>query len=212
MITGNTMDTINDTQQEEESLVKALHRGDRYACNDLVETFSNKIYNVALRLTGNPSEAEEVLQETFINACKAAENFEGRSSLGTWLYRIATNNGLMRMRRRKLPTVPLDAPDDDELLNFKPQLLQSWDWNPENAALSDELRGAMDKAIESLPDTLQTAFVLRDLEGLSTQEAADALGISTSNLKVRLHRARFMLREQLAAYFNEHNGQQATAQ
>ena len=190
--------------REEKLLVEALHRGDRYACNDLVETYSGKIYNVALRLTNNPVEAEDVLQETFINACKAAGDFEGRSSLGTWLYRIATNNGLMHIRRRQAPTVPLDAPTNNEALNFKPQLLQSWDWNPETEALSDELRQVMDKAVESLPDTLQAAFVLRDLEGLSTQEAADTLGISTSNLKVRLHRARFMLREQLAAYFNEH--------
>ena len=196
-------------KQEEKSLVEALHRGDRYACNDLVELYSSKIYNVALRLTNNPVEAEDVLQETFINACKAAEDFEGRSSLGTWLYRIATNNGLMRMRRRQAPTVPLDAPTNDEALNFKPQLLQSWDWNPETEALSDELRQVMDNAVESLPDTLRAAFVLRDLEGLSTQEAADTLGISISNLKVRLHRARFMLREQLAAYFSEQNAKEA---
>ena len=195
--------------REEKLLVEALHRGDRYACNDLVETYSGKIYNVALRLTNNPVEAEDVLQETFINACKAAGDFEGRSSLGTWLYRIATNNGLMHIRRRQAPTVPLDAPTNNEALNFKPQLLQSWDWNPETEALSDELRQVMDKAVESLPDTLQAAFVLRDLEGLSTQEAADTLGISTSNLKVRLHRARFMLREQLAVYFSEQSAKEA---
>lgn len=190
---------------EEQALVKALHRGDRYACNDLVERYSSKIYNVALKLTGHPAEAEEVLQETFINACRGAENFEGRSSLGTWLYRIATNNGLMRLRRREAPTVPLDPlPDGEVEGEFWPQQLQDWNWEPEALALTDELRQAMDEAVETLPDSLRAVFVLRDLEGLSTHEAAEALGITPSNLKVRLHRARLMLREQLMGYFTEH--------
>ena len=190
---------------EEQALVKALHRGDRYACNDLVERYSSRIYNVALKLTGHPVEAEEVLQETFINACRGAENFEGRSSLGTWLYRIATNNGLMRLRRREALTVPLDpSPDGEAEGEFWPQQLQDWNWEPESVALSDELHQAMDKAVETLPDSLRAAFVLRDLEGLSTHEAAEVLGITPSNLKVRLHRARLMLREQLMSYFTEH--------
>jgi RNA polymerase sigma-70 factor (ECF subfamily) len=190
--------------EEEKTLIRALHRGDRYACNDLVERYSGRIYNVALKLTGHPIEAEEVLQETFINACRGAGDFEGRSSLGTWLYRIATNNGLMRRRRREAPTVPLDTPPEaEERGEFWPQQLHDWHWEPESVALTDELRGAMDEAVERLPDPLRAAFVLRDLEGLSTKEAAEVLDISPSNLKVRLHRARLMLRDQLAAYFSE---------
>lgn len=189
--------------QEEKLLVQALHRGDKYACNDLVEKYSSKIYNVALRLTGHPTEAEEVLQETLINACKGAEAFRGHASLGTWLYRIAANNGLMRLRRKTAPVVSLD--DDTKTGNgeFWPNQLQDWDWNPESVTLDDELRRVMDEAVDQLPDTLRAAFVLRDLEGLSTKEAAAALDITPSNLKVRLHRARFMLREQLALYFND---------
>lgn len=193
--------------QAEKELVQALHRGDRYACNDLVEQYSSKIYNVALRLTGQPAEAEEILQETFINACRGAENFEGRSSLSTWLYRIATNNGLMRLRRKETPTVPLDpTPEEEAQGEFWPRQIQDWAWEPEKIALTGELRQAMDAAVQSLPESLRTVFVLRDLEGLSTQEAAESLGISASNLKVRLHRARLMLREQLAGYFYEPNG------
>ena len=117
--------------QEEKELVKSLHRGDRYACNDLVEQFGSKIYNVALRLTDHPNEAEEILQETFIKACKGVEDFEGRSSLGTWLYRIATNNSLMHRRRRQTPTVPIDTLADDEETEFRPQQLHDWHWEPE---------------------------------------------------------------------------------
>ncbi len=195
---------------DEQTLIQALQRGERYACNDLVERYSSKIYNVALRLTGHPIEAEEVLQETFINACRGAEAFEGRSSLDTWLYRIATNNGLMRLRRRKAPTVPLDPlPETEDQGEFWPRQLANWDWEPESVALTDELRQAMDKAVSTLPEPLRAAFILRDLEGLSTQEAAEALDISPSNLKVRLHRARLLLREHLSAYFQENpNGKE----
>lgn len=188
---------------DEKSLVEALHRGERYACDDLVEQYTGKIYNVALRLTGHPTEAEEVLQETFINACRGVESFEGRSSLSTWLYRIATNNGLMRRRKREMPTVPLDvAPEEDEA-EFWPGQLEDWDWNPESITLTDELRRVMDEAVNDLPDTLRSVFVLRDLEGLSTKETAEALDISQGSVKVRLHRARLMLREYLAAYFHQ---------
>jgi RNA polymerase sigma-70 factor (ECF subfamily) len=189
--------------QDEKTLVNALQQGDQYACNDLVERYSGKIYNVALRLTGHPMEAEEVLQETFINACQGVENFEQRSSLGTWLYRIATNNGLMRLRRRKKPTVPLNGSPDQEEGHFWPRHLEDWEWEPESLTLNDELQHVMDDAVAALPETLQAAFILRDLEGFSTKQTAEILDISPNNVKVRLHRARLMLREQLAAYFDE---------
>ncbi|RME79100.1 MAG: sigma-70 family RNA polymerase sigma factor [Chloroflexi bacterium] len=197
--------------QEEQALVQALHRGDRYACQELVEKYAGKIYNVALRLTGHPQEAEEVLQETFINACQGVEKFEGRSSLGTWLYRIAANNGLMRLRKKEAPTVPLEtAPDPDVPTEFWPRQLQDWAWEPEQVALTDELRQVMEEAVQKLPEPLRMAFILRDIEGLSTREAAEALEISPGNLKVRLHRARLLLREELASYFHDHpNGGQS---
>jgi len=190
--------------QEEKSLVEALHRGDRYACDDLVQQFSGKIYNVALRLTGQPTEAEEVMQETFINACRGVEAFEGRSSLSTWLYRIATNNGLMRRRRKETPVVSLDtSPSEEDTAEFWPRHHENWDWNPETITLSGELQQVMDQAVDELPEQLRSVFVLRDLEGMSTQETAEVLDISPSNAKVRLHRARLMLREYLASYFSE---------
>lgn len=189
--------------QEEKSLVESLRRGDRYACDDMVERFAQRLFNVALRLTGQPQEAEDILQETLIKACRGVQDFEGRSSLGTWLYRIATNNSLMHLRRRKAPAVSLDTPPEN-FEEFKPRQLHDWEWEPETLVLTGELRQAMDEAVNGLPDTLRAAFVLRDLEGLSTKEAADALAISESNLKVRLHRARLQLRETLATYFQQH--------
>ncbi len=189
--------------QDEKTLVESLHRGDRYACNDLVQQFSNRIYNVALHLTNHPNEAEEILQETFINACRGVESFEGRSSLGTWLYKIATNNSLMHLRRRQNSTVSIDTFSEDKDGELQPRQLHDWHWEPEAVALTDELNQVMDKAVAALPNTLRTAFILRDLEGLSTKEAAEALSISPANLKVRLHRARLLLREHVATYFSE---------
>ena len=191
---------------EEQALIEALRRGDQRACHDLVQRYAHRVYNVALRLTGHPDEAEDVLQETFINACRNATRFEGRSSLSTWLYRIATNNGLMRLRRRQPPTVPLEVSVEDEALDFRPRQLHDWRWDPETVVLTEELRQVMEAAIASLPETLRAAFVLRDLEDLSTREAAEVLGISPGALKVRLHRARLLLREQLAAYFKGQPG------
>jgi RNA polymerase sigma-70 factor (ECF subfamily) len=189
--------------QEEQLLLEALHRGEPRACDDLIQRYSSQIYNVALRLTSQPEEAEDVLQETFINACRGAESFEGRSSLGTWLYRIATNTGLMRLRRRKLDTIPLEPSPGEDLQEFWPHQFQDWSWNPESMVITEELHQTMDQAIDTLPPSLRAVFVLRDLEGLSTHEAAEVLGLSPGNVKVRLHRARLMLREYLAAYFDE---------
>ncbi len=194
---------IPTMNEEEQTLLQALHRGERRACDDLVERYSRQVYNIALRLTNRPEEAEDVLQETFINACRGAENFEGRSSLGTWLYRIATNNGLMHLRRRQLDIVPLEPGPEETEEEFWPVHFHDWSRNPESLVMTAELRRVMAEAVELLPPTLRAAFVLRDLEGLSTQEAAESLGLTPGNLKVRLHRARLMLREQLAAYFDD---------
>ena len=183
-------------------LVRPLQQGDKDACRQLIDRYSNKSYGVALRLMKEPMEAEEVLQETFIAACNAVEEFEGRSSLGTWLYRIATNNSLMRLRSQPEGVVSLD-PSIEPDMTLLPQQLNAWPEEPEQVALDQELRRVMEAAVEELSASLRAAFVLRDLQGLSTAEAAEALGISESAVKVRLHRARLELRETLAAYFNQ---------
>lgn len=192
-------------RHDEQELIAALQSSDRAvvaaACAELVQTYSPRIYRMALKLMGTPEEAEEVLQETFISACQHIGQFAGRSALGTWLYRIGTNVGLMRLRRRRPEAISIDAPmetDDREIL---PQQLVEWRWQPEEIVLSQELRQALDQAVAELPETLRAAFILRDIEGLSTAETAEALGISVAAAKVRLHRARLQLRESLSRYF-----------
>ncbi len=190
-------------KDDELKLIRALQQGDRTACSDLVERYAGQVYGVALRLTRHPNEAEEVLQETFIAACRGVEDFQARSSLGTWLYRIATNNGLMRLRRKQPDVVSVEDLEADGFENLEPGGLSPWPIEPEEDVLDEELRQQMAQAVEALPDTLRVAFVLRDLEGLSTEEAAEALDITPGAVKVRLHRARLALRAALSEYFLE---------
>lgn len=186
----------------EAELIDALKQGEKRACADLVKRFSPQVYRVAMRLMDDPSEAEDVLQETFISACDHAEDFEGRSGLGTWLYRIANNAGLMRLRKKRVPTVSIDEPIQ---LNdgYVPHQLADWSLDPDRHVLTDELREIMDEGVADLSDALRSVFVMRDLEGLSTAETAELLGISESAVKVRLHRARLQLRDHLAGYMAE---------
>lgn len=182
-------------------MITAARAGQQDAFAEIVERHSGTIYNLALRLVNNPQEAEEVLQETFISAFQALDRFEGRSQLGTWLYRIAYNAALMRLRRRRVPTESLDEPtmtDDGDLL---PREFVDWSTLPDEQLLGKERRRVLDAALASLPDTLRSVFVLRDIEGLSTAETAEALGLTETNVKVRLHRARLALREKLSGYF-----------
>ena len=184
--------------------IEALKSGDREAFARLVDETSGHIYRVALQILGNEQDAEDVLQETYIKALRGLPGFEGRSSLTTWLYRIAVNEALMRVRKRKVPTVSID---DDEPFNAESEgeemELVDFCCLPESELLSSESRRFLDQAIQLLPSNLRVVFVMRDLEGLSTAETAKALKISENNVKTRLLRARLHLRQDLAHYFSE---------
>ena len=186
-----------------DAFLKKLQAGDPVAFAQFVEENQSQIYNLALRMLGNPQEAEDVLQETFLSAYKALSNFEGRSSLRTWLYRIASNASLMRLRKKQPGIVsvdehlPLDAGDS------VPRQLVDWSNLPEDELLSSESRRVMDEAVSELPESLRIVFILRDIEGLSTAETGKVLGLSEGAVKTRLHRARLWLRERLSAYFVE---------
>jgi RNA polymerase sigma-70 factor (ECF subfamily) len=190
----------------EADLLKRLQAGDPGAYRELVELNSSNIYNVALRLLGDPMEAEDVLQETFLSAFEAIDRFEGRSKLSTWLYRIAYNASLMRLRKRnKATTFSLDwSPDEeDRLKEGVSRNLVDWSTLPDDRLLSAEARQEMDRAIAVLPHTQRSVFVLRDIQGLSGAETAEVLGITVQAVKNRLHRARLRLRDQLSEYFAE---------
>lgn len=176
----------------------ALRRRDSTAFQQLVETYSPRVYNLALKMLGNPDLAEDILQETFINAYKAIDRFEGRSHVSTWLYRIAHNAVLMRLRKEK--NVPDVRSLDDEVNHDTLPTPSGWRDVPEHRMLQAELMQKMDEALASLSEALRVVFVLRDVEGLSTAQTAEVLDLSETAVKSRLHRARLSLRAQLAPY------------
>jgi len=154
----------------DDNLVARLKAGDQAAYAQLVEENASKIYQLALRMMGNEADAEDVLQETFLSAFKSIDKFEERSSLSTWLYRIASNAALMRLRRKEPDQISVDEPlerDDGELI---PRQFFDFCCLPEEDLLRDEARAEMKRAVEELPPTLRSVFVLRDIEGLSTEE------------------------------------------
>ncbi len=187
----------------QDAFLEKLRAGNPAAFAQLVEANQRNIYNLALRMLNNPQEAEDVLQETFLSAYKALPSFEGRSNLSTWLYRIASNASLMRLRKKQPETTSIDEPLELEEGDSLPRQFVDWSSVPEDELLNDESRRVMDEAVAQLPEGLRIVFVLRDIEGLSTEETGEVLELSESAVKTRLHRARLALREKLSAYFAE---------
>lgn len=193
---------MSENHQEEPFDLEALRRKEKSAFARLVDENSTRIYRLALKMTGNPQDAEDVLQETFIKAFKNIEGFEGRSKVSTWLYRIASNEALMLLRKQKEGITHIDEGLELEQGEIVPIQIVDWCCLPEKELVSAEARDHLREAALSLSDANRAAFLLRDVEGLSTREAAEALDISESALKVRLMRARMQLREDLSGYFN----------
>ena len=162
----------------------------------IVSEHSSFVYNVAYRMMGNPDDAEEVVQDTFLSAYRARQRFRGDAQVTTWLYRIATNAALMRLRKlsrtREVATDPLEVY----------QRIDRADWAdaPDRAALNNELSEEIRQGIAELPEDMKAAVVLRDVQGLRNDEVAQVLEISTAALKARVHRGRVMLRIKLAEY------------
>jgi RNA polymerase sigma-70 factor (ECF subfamily) len=183
--------------------VEALRSGDRAEFARFVEAYSAQIYRLALRILSDPQDAEDVLQETFLKAYRSLPEFEGRSSLSTWLYRIAVNEALMLARKRQPGTVSIDAGTETADGEIEPLQIVDWCCLPENELLTAEARRFLDRAIQQLPETLRVVFVLRDIQGLSIKETAEALELSETAVKTRLLRARLNLREKLSSYYGE---------
>lgn len=186
--------------------LEKLIAGDRAEFARLIDIYSSSIYRLGLKMLGNPQDAEDVLQNTFMNALLHLSSFEGRSSISTWLYRIAANEALMLIRKRR-PEVSLEQetqPDEAESLeDLKPSIFADWSSLPETELLSTEGKELLDAAIQNMPEKLRIVFVLRDIEGLSINETAAALNLTETNVKTRLVRARMYLRERLSKYYME---------
>jgi RNA polymerase sigma-70 factor, ECF subfamily len=192
-----------DNEANAEISLDALQARDRAEFARLVDAYSTQIYRLALKMLADEQDAEDVLQNTFMKALQSIENFEGRSSLSTWLYRIAVNEALMLLRRHK-PTVSvaMDYEDDEDQLQH-PTQFTDWCCLPEEDLLSAEAKKHLDLAVRRLPEKLRVVFLLRDVEGLSIRETSETLDLTETAVKTRLLRARLNLREHLSSYYGE---------
>ena len=196
-----------DSATADFDLLASLRRGEMGALEALAERYGSKIYRLAFGVTRNQADAEEVLQDVLLTLARKGGSFEGRSALGSWIYRITTNAALNKRRGKRLE---LETPLEDLLPTFKADghragdrafVLADWSQNPEEELLSGERRRVLERAIDSLPDHYRAVLILRDVEGLSNESVAEVLGESVPSVKSRLHRARMVLREQLTQAF-----------
>ena len=186
---------------DEAALVAQAQTGGEEAFTELVNRYEGNIYRLARHITQNPEDAEDVLQETFLKAYEHLADFQGNSKFYTWLVRIAVNQALMKLRKRKTDaSVSLDDPFDTGEESLVREIAV-WEPNPEQTYSQEEIRAILQKAVESLPPTFRAVFALRDIEELSTEETAAALNLSIPAVKSRLLRARLRLREKLTRYF-----------
>jgi RNA polymerase sigma-70 factor (ECF subfamily) len=193
---------MSESKEFSDDFVSQLMAGNRHSFTELVDRTSGRIYNLGLRMLGNSQDAEDMLQETYIKAFKALPRFENRSTITTWLFRIAVNEALMILRKRK-NVVQIDETAEEEEDGERELEIVDWCCLPENEFLSAETIVMLTEAAEKLSPALRMVFILRDVQGFSTQETAEILQISEDSVKTRLVRARLKLREELGGYFRE---------
>lgn len=189
-------------REDEAALVSLAKGGDLGAFDELVNRYERRIFRLAMNITQNREDAEDATQDAFLKSFQHLAEFQGGSRFYTWLVRIAVNEALMRLRRRRPNVTSLDEPiqTDEDLM---PREIEDWGPTPEQRYQVTELNSILNNAIADLEPIFRTVFVLRDVEQLSTEETAEALGISAPAVKSRLLRGRLRLREKLSRFFEQ---------
>lgn len=193
-------------KEDEPILVAAAKSGDISAFETLVGRYERKIFRLAMNITQNREDAEDAMQEAFLKAFEHLKEFQGNSRFYTWLVRIAVNQALMKLRKRRPNQVSLDE-DIDTGEEFIPREIEDWGPSPEQRYQQSELGGILNEAIADLDPGFRIVFQLRDIEELSTEETAEMLGLSVPAVKSRLLRARLKLRQKLDRYFRRGDNQ-----
>jgi len=199
----STIQKLNEPVSDELMLVRAAKAGDISAFEELVRRYDRNVFRIAQHITQNREDAEDVVQDAFLKAYENLAGFQEQSKFYTWLVRIAVNEALMRLRRRRperMVSLDEEVKTEDDTM---PREVADWSPNPEQLYTQGELRDILTKTIQGLPSSFRTVFVLRDVEGLSTEETAEALELSIPAVKSRLLRARLQLRERLNKYFKK---------
>ena len=195
--------TPQQIKDKDFDLIQAINSGEVDKFQDLVKRYEAKLYNFSLRMCRDPSDAEDMIQDTFLNVFRYLKNFRYETKFKNWLYKVAASTCFKKRRKSKF------APDKElSLEEFlpkdeteKPDHVPQWALMPLDKLLNEELAGVINNTIMTLPKKYRMVILLRDIEGFSTTETAQILNLSPSNVKVRLHRARLYLREKLKGYF-----------
>ncbi len=184
---------------EETELIKKAQEGDRNALAKLVKQYEQTVYNFAFKICRNKERAEHTMQETFLSMVKSIKQFSGKSKLSTWLYTVVSNHCLMMARSNK-KHLHTSLDDEDSLIDEKN--ITDWKISPQKIAENDELKDILNEAINKLPPDYRVVFMLRDIQGFSTEETGKAIDLSVPAVKSRLHRARAFLRNELNNTFS----------
>jgi RNA polymerase sigma-70 factor (ECF subfamily) len=196
-----TIQLPENEQHPDLALVASAREGDVQAFEALVSKYDRQIFRIAQHITQNREDAQDVVQDAFLKAYEKLDQFQGNSKFYTWLVRIAVNESLMRLRKRRTGKMVSIDDDIETEEGSVPRDLADWSPNPEQNYSQAELAEILRKTIQGLPQGFRVVFVLRDVEGLSTEETAETLGLSVPAVKSRLLRARLQLRERLSRYF-----------
>ena len=194
--------TVSD---EDAELIRAINSGRKSLFHELVKKYEQKLYNFGLRMCGETRDAEDMVQDTFLNVYRYLADFRYEASFKNWLYRIASSACIKKRRKSKFAPkkdISLEdfIPEDKENI---PDSLPQWASEPLEKILNTELSENIQQSILSLPEKYRIVLILRDIEGFSTGETAQILNIKPASVKVRLHRARLFLKEKLKGYFSE---------
>lgn len=189
----------------EESLVREFQGGNLKAYDKIAEIYQKKIYGLCFNLTRNQMDAQDVTQEVLLTLFRKIKMFQGKSAFSSWVYRITLNTSYMKLRsKKKEPNISID-----ELMpsfngaGFQQEKIQDWSENTESLMFDTETRNVINKAVDLLPEKEKVVFLLRDVEGLSTEKTGEILDLTVPAVKSRLHRARLFLRKKLSYYFEE---------
>ena len=198
-----------ENREIEEALVKDFQAGNLDAYDKIVELYQKRIYALSFNLMRNQMDAQDVAQEVLLTLFKKIHTFQGKSTFSSWVYRITLNSSYMKLRsKKKEPKISID-----ELLpsfnstGFQQEKIQDWSENTESLLFTNETREIINKAVGLLPEKEKVVFLLRDVEGLSTEKVSEVLDLTIPAVKSRLHRARLFLRKKLSGYFEEYNSQ-----
>ena len=194
-----------EDKETAESLVRDLQNGNLEAYDKIAEIYQKKIYGLSFNLTRNQMDAQDVTQEVLLTLFRKINMFQGKSAFSSWVYRITVNASYMRLRsKKKEPNVSID-----ELMpsfngaGFQQENIQDWSENTESLIFTKETHDVINNAVDLLPEKEKVVFLLRDVEGLSSEKAAEVLDLTVPAVKSRLHRARLFLRKKLSVYFEE---------